>query len=71
VSFRSLAAENVYLAVIFDDKGGYTPSSGVPPSGTPVAVYKPGDPATPTPIKMDAGKEVEIKFIFDDTLLMP
>jgi hypothetical protein len=70
VTFRSLA-ENVYLVAIFDDKGGYTPASGAPPSGTPVAVYKPGDPAMPTPIKLDAGKEVELKFVFDDSMLMP
>jgi len=70
VTFRA-TAENVYLVAIFDDKGGYTPSSGAPPSGTPVAVYKPGDPAMPTPIKLEASKDVEIRFIFDDSMLMP
>lgn len=71
ISFRVMTAESVYLAAIYDEKGGYTPASGPPPSGIPVAVYKPGDPAMPTTIKMDGGKEVEIQFTFDDSLRMP
>lgn len=71
VSFRVATAENVFLAAIFDENGGYTPASGPPPSGIPVAVYKPGDPAMPTPIKLDLAKEVEIQFTFDDSLRMP
>ena len=71
VSFRVLTAETVYIAAVFDENGGYSPSAGAPPSGVPVAVYKPGDPAMPTPIKLEGSKEVEIKFTFDDSLRMP
>jgi hypothetical protein len=71
VSFSALKAENVYLAAVFDENGGYSPSAGAPPSGVPVAVYKPGDPAMPTPIKLEGNKEVEIQFSFDDSLRMP
>jgi hypothetical protein len=71
VSFRVQTAENVYLVAIYDENGGYTPASGAPPSGIPVAVYKPGDPAMPTAVKLAGDKDVEIQFSFDDSLRMP
>jgi hypothetical protein len=69
-TFDGLTAENVYLAVAFDQEGGYD-MQGPPPSGTPVAVYKPGEAQLPTPIKLEVGKDIEIKFSFDDSLRMP
>ncbi len=71
VTFPALTAANVYLVAAFDEGGTYSPASGAPPSGTPVALYKPGDPQVPTPIKLDESKDVEIKFSFDDSFRMP
>jgi hypothetical protein len=57
----------VYLAASYGD---FDPMSGPPPSGTPIALYKPGDVNMPTPIPMDKAK-VEVDFKFDDSMRMP
>jgi len=71
MTFSSLKAETVYLVAVYDEGGNYTPSAGAPPSGTPVAPYKPWDPQIPTPVKLEDSKAVEIKFSFDDSIRMP
>ncbi len=71
VTFARLASSTVYLVAAFDEKGNYDISAGAPPSGTPVAAYRPGDSQVPTPISLEEGKEVEIKFEFDDSNRMP
>jgi hypothetical protein len=71
VTFASLAASTVYLVAAFDEKGTYDISAGAPPSGTPVALYRPGDSQIPTHINLEEGKEVEIRFEFDDANRMP
>ncbi len=71
IAFTSLAASTVYLVAAFDEKGDYDISAGAPPSGTPVALYRPGDSQVPTPISLEEGKETEIKFEFDDSSRMP
>ncbi len=70
-TFTGLSATTVYLVAAFDEKGNYDTSSGAPPSGTPVALYKPGDAQPPTPIKLEEGKETMIEFAFDDSVRMP
>ncbi len=71
VTFSGLSAENVYLTVAYDEGGSYNLAAGPPPSGSPVALYKPGDPQPPTAIKLEEGKAAEIKFSFDDSFRMP
>ncbi len=71
VTFSGLAAENVYLTAAYDEGGTYNIAAGPPPSGSPVALYKPGDPQPPTAIKLEEGKAAEIKFSFDESIRMP
>jgi hypothetical protein len=71
VTFAGLTASTVYLVAAFDEKGAYDITMGAPPSGTPVALYRPGDSQIPTPISLEEGKEIEIKFQFDDSNRMP
>lgn len=71
ITFASLTSSTVYLVAAFDEKGNYDISAGAPPSGTPVALYRPGDSQVPTPISLEEGKEIEIKFEFDDSNRMP
>ncbi len=66
VVFSGVYSQTVYLAGAYGD---YDPSMGPPPSGTPVALYRPGEPV-PTPIAMDQAT-VEIEFTFDDSFRMP
>ncbi|MFZ0428415.1 MAG: hypothetical protein WAO20_09885 [Acidobacteriota bacterium] len=62
-----LTQEKVYLVAAYGD---YDTMMGPPPSGTPIALYKPGDVNMPTPIAMDKDK-VEVEFQFDDSMKMP
>ncbi len=71
VTFSGLTAETVYLTAAYDEAGNYSIAAGPPPSGSPVALYKPGDPQPPTPVKLEDGKAVEIKFAFDESVRMP
>jgi hypothetical protein len=65
------ACWRLHLGAAFDEKGTYDISAGAPPSGTPMALYRPGDSQIPTPINLEEGKEVEIRFEFDDANRMP
>ncbi len=71
LTFGGLAASAVYLVAAFDEQGAYDISAGPPPPGTPVALYKPGDPLSPTPVKLEEDKPTEIRFEFADSLRMP
>ena len=71
VTFDGLTAPTVYLVAAFDELGTYDLAAGAPPSGTPVALYKPGETPIPTPIKFDEKKELEIRFEFNDAIRMP
>ncbi len=71
VTFTALTAEKVYLTAAFDEAGNYSFEAGPPPSRSPVALYKPGDPQPPTPVKLEEDKTVEITFSFDDSIRMP
>ncbi len=70
-TFSGLTGENVYLTVAYDESGTYNLAAGPPPSGSPVALYKPGDAQPPTPIKLGEGKATEIEFSFDESIRMP
>lgn len=67
VVFSYITQSPVYLAAAYGD---FDAMMGPPPSGTPVALYKPGDVNMPTPIQMDKDK-VEVDFTFDDSMKMP
>ena len=66
-TFQGLNYATVYLVGAY---GSYDAASGPPPSGTPVALFRPGDPAGATPIAL-AKEETEISFEFDDSFRMP
>jgi len=65
-SFNSLP-ETVYIAVCFDEKGGYDGTSGPPQSGSPVSIY--GGSGTAKAVK--TGSEAKVTVTFDDSMRMP
>ncbi len=67
LKFPGITQSTVYLVAAYGD---YDPMMGPPPSGTVVAMYKPGDPAGATPVAMEE-ETVEIEFDFDDAFRMP
>lgn len=66
MTFSSLSESPLYLVVAYGDFS----LMGPPPSGTPVAMYKPGDVSPPTAIELTEDV-VEIEFTFDDSYRMP
>ena len=67
----TVSQPSVWVAVVFDKEGGYNPSVGPPLPGTPVALYSPTDPNGPTAISFGDRQELDVKFSFDDSILMP
>ena len=66
-AFEGLSYQAVYVVGAYGD---YDPMAGPPPTGTPVAFFRPGDPAGATAIPLD-GEVTEISFEFDDSIRMP
>jgi hypothetical protein len=68
--FSSLP-KTVYLAVAYDDKGGYDGTAAAPPTGTPIRIYgvtAQGTTATPV---TTGGDDVTATVRFDDSVRMP
>lgn len=65
-AFSDVTAKTVWIAVAYDEKGGFT-GSAPPPSGSPVALYtEAGAPTGVTP-----GEKAEVTVAFDDSFRMP
>jgi hypothetical protein len=66
VIFPSVAAERVWVTVVFDQAGGYI-GNGPPPSGSPATTYtEDGEPAPVTP-----GGSAAVAITFDDSYRLP
>jgi len=65
-SFDALP-ETVYIAVCFDEKGGYDGTSGPPQSGSPVSIH--GEAGAAKPVK--TGSDTKVTVTFDDSMRMP
>jgi hypothetical protein len=66
VSFTGLAAARVWVAVAFDQAGGYI-GNGPPPSGSPASTYtEGGEPAPVTP-----SDTASVTITFDDSFRVP
>ncbi len=64
-------ASTVWVAVTFDETGGYDPLSGPPSSGSPLALYSTDQTGMPTGVELKAAQETEITIAFGDALRMP
>lgn len=66
-AFSDVTAKTVWIAVAYDQNGGFT-GSAPPPSGSPVILYgvESGAPAGVTP-----GEKGEVTVTFDDSQRMP
>ena len=68
-NFSELPKE-VYIAMAFDEKGGYDGTSGPPPSGTHIGIYGMASGGSPAAVETGA-EDKELKTSFDDSMRMP
>jgi hypothetical protein len=69
VTFPSVSATRVYVAVAYDERGGFV-GQAPPPAGSPVALYgQTGPDAQPQPVSPGANGKVTISFT--DAVRMP
>jgi hypothetical protein len=61
VQFEYGGTEQVYVFVTLDTKGGYDPSAGAPPAGTPIASHS-TDGKTATAVKLTPVTKIKINF---------
>ena len=71
LSAGSFDASTIWVAVTFDETGGYDPFAGPPPSGSPFARYSTDPTGMPTGVALHDDQETEIAIAFDGTLRMP
>jgi hypothetical protein len=62
--------KEVYLAVAYDEKGGYDGSTGPPPPGTPIMIHGMTPEGTGSPVPT-GGDDAVLKTSFDDSVRMP
>jgi uncharacterized protein (DUF2141 family) len=67
--FAGLPKE-VYLAVAYDEKGGYDGTMAPPPQGTPVHIYGAAEGGVATAVPT-GGDDARLEFAFDDSMRMP
>ena len=65
-TFKEVPANPVFVAVAFDERGGYDGNVGPPPPGSPIAIYRLKDAAAASPVKPGEG----VKITFDDSTRM-
>jgi hypothetical protein len=65
-TFKGISTDPVYIAVAYDEKGGYDGNAGPPPAGAPVSIYSTDGKGTPAPVKPAA----KVKLLFDDSQRM-
>jgi hypothetical protein len=70
VTFNDVAKSPAYVGSVYDPSGGYAERQGPPPSGSSLGWYS-TTPGQPAPVKVEAGKTVNVEFTFDDTVKMP
>ena len=71
LSAGSFDASTIWVAVTFDETGGYDPFAGPPPSGSPFALYSTDPTGMPTGVALHDDQKTEIAIAFDGTLRMP
>jgi len=63
--------KQVYLAMAYDEKGGYDGTTGPPPPGTPVAIHGAAPGGGPAAAVPTGGEEAVLTTSFDDSSRMP
>jgi len=69
VTFNDVAKSPVYIGTVYEPSGSYAERQGPPPPGSSMGMYS-KTPGQPAPVRVEAGKTVNVEVIFDDSVKM-
>lgn len=69
VMFNDVAKSPAYVGTVYDPSGNYAERQGPPPPGSSLGMYS-KTPGQPAPVKVEAGKTVNVELSFDDSVKM-
>jgi hypothetical protein len=67
VTFNDVAKSPAYVATVYEPSGSYGERQGPPPRGSSMGMYS-KTPGQPAPVKVEAGKTVDVELTFDDSV---
>ncbi len=69
VTFNDVVKSPAYVGTVYEPTGSYAERQGPPPRGASLGMYSKA-PGQPAPVKVEAGKTVNLELTFDDTVKM-
>lgn len=69
VTFHDVTKSPAYIGTVYDPKEGYAERQGPPPPGSSLGMYS-KTPGTPAPVRVEAGKTIDVELTFDDSVKM-
>src|SRR5215510_6623218 len=69
VTFHDVAKSPAYIGTVYDPNAGYADRQGPPPPHSSVGMYS-KTPGQAAPVKVEAGKTIEVELTFDDSVKM-
>ena len=69
VTFHDVAKSPAYIGTVYEPSGSYAERQGPPPPGSSLGMYS-KTPGQPAPVKVEAGKTIDVELTFDDSVKM-
>jgi hypothetical protein len=69
VTFNDVAKSPAYIGAVYEPSGSYAERQGPPPPGSSLGMYS-KTPGQPAPVKVEAGKTINVELSFDDSVKM-
>ena len=69
VTFNDVAKSPAYVGTVYEPSGSYAERQGPPPPGSSLGMYS-KTPGQPAPVKVEAGKTIDVELTFDDSVKM-
>lgn len=67
VTFHDVAKSPAYIGTVYDPNAGYADRQGPPPPGSSLGMYS-KTPGQAAPVKVEAGKTIDVELTFDDSV---
>ena len=69
VTFNDVVKSPAYIGTVYEPSGSYAERQGPPPPGSSLGMYS-KTPGQPAPVKVEAGKTIDVELTFDDSVKM-